>query len=354
MEYVCTDRGTSKCPCALMAAGQCYTCGMLSRGKCDCRAGWQGVCPYNEYVQNGGKAQPVPAGRALKIRKVEDFSDRLKVLTLEAPLGLALACSRMGSFVLAGEGELSLPLSVMEAVLAGTDAELAGAEAESGACIRLCLDVTGPKSQALDRSAESGGRLWIRGPFSSGLINAEKYDPHRLSLVIGRGMAIMPLLNQKNLLGSGLLAMYLDENKLTADFLARYAAPLAYRQVKLDESAAGTAAAGGACGSGGGDSGVCGNDGGDSGVCGTDELVALVRGDIEYCLQQTGLAPNIFFMLSPYYCLLLAERFDLDLAQVIYPNHANMCCGLGLCGACSHTDADGVTVRACKCSEIPQ
>ena len=340
MEYVCTDRGTARCPCALMAADQCYTCGMLSRGKCDCRAGWRGVCPYNEYVQNGEKVQPVPAGRALKIRKVEDFSDRLKVLTLEAPLGLALACSRMGSFVLAGEGELSLPLSVMEAVLAGTDAELAGAEAESGACIRLCLDVTGPKSQALDRSAESGGRLWIRGPFFSGLINAEKFDPRRLSLVIGRGMAIMPLLNQKNLLGSGLLAMYLDENKLTADFLARYAAPLAYRQVKLDESAAAIAA--------------CGSDGGDSGVCGSDELVALVRGDIEYCLQQTGLAPNIFLMLSPYYCRLLAERFGLDLAQVIYPNHANMCCGLGLCGACSHTDADGVTVRACKCSEIPQ
>lgn len=333
MEYVCTDRGTAKCPCALMAAGQCYTCGMLSRGKCDCRAGWQGVCPYNEYVQNGEKTQPLPTGRALKIRKVEDFSDRLKVLTLEAPLGLALACSRMGSFVLAGEGELSLPLSVMEAVLAGTEAELAGAEAGGGTCIRLCLDVTGPKSQALDRAAESGDRLWIRGPFFSGLINAEKYDPRRLSLVIGRGMAIMPLLNQKNLLGSGLLAMYLDENKLTADFLARYATPLAYRQVTLDESAAGEADAAGS-------------------VCGSDELVVLVRGDIEYCRQQTGLAPNIFLMLSPYYCRLLAERFDLDLAQVIYPNHANICCGLGLCGACSHTDADGVTVRACKCSEI--
>ena len=68
--------------------------------------------------------------------------------------------------------------------------------------------------------------------------------------------------------------------------------------------------------------------------------------------SKRALHPNIFLMLSPYYCRLLAERFDLDLAQVIYPNHANICCGLGLCGACSHTDADGVTVRACKCSEI--
>ena len=73
MEYVCTDRGTAKCPCALMAAGQCYTCGMLSRGKCDCRAGWQGVCPYNEYVQNGEKVQPVPAGARAEDQKGGGF-----------------------------------------------------------------------------------------------------------------------------------------------------------------------------------------------------------------------------------------------------------------------------------------
>ena len=47
MEYKCVDRGSARCPCALMEAGQCYTCTMSRKGKCDCSVDWQGVCPYN-------------------------------------------------------------------------------------------------------------------------------------------------------------------------------------------------------------------------------------------------------------------------------------------------------------------
>ena len=55
MTYVCKDRGTEHCPCALMATGQCYTCNMIKAGRCDCLSGWQGVCPYTEFYQNGKK-----------------------------------------------------------------------------------------------------------------------------------------------------------------------------------------------------------------------------------------------------------------------------------------------------------
>lgn len=34
---------------------------------------------------------------------------------------------------------------------------------------------------------------------------------------------------------------------------------------------------------------------------------------------------------------------------LLLPNHANICCGIGICGACSETDGDGVTMRKCKC-----
>ena len=36
---------------------------------------------------------------------------------------------------------------------------------------------------------------------------------------------------------------------------------------------------------------------------------------------------------------------------LLLPNHANICCGIGICGACSETDGDGVTVRKCKCAQ---
>ena len=53
MEYRCVDRGSLRCPCTLMEAGQCYTCTMSREGKCDCSESWQGVCPYNEFLQRG-------------------------------------------------------------------------------------------------------------------------------------------------------------------------------------------------------------------------------------------------------------------------------------------------------------
>ena len=37
--------------------------------------------------------------------------------------------------------------------------------------------------------------------------------------------------------------------------------------------------------------------------------------------------------------------------KIIIANHANICCGVGVCGSCSHADASGVTVRKCKCTE---
>ena len=72
MKYKCADRGSLRCPCVLMEAGQCYACAMAREGKCDCSEDWQGVCPYNEYLQNGKRAAEggLPAALSAKIIKV--------------------------------------------------------------------------------------------------------------------------------------------------------------------------------------------------------------------------------------------------------------------------------------------
>jgi len=57
-------------------------------------------------------------------------------------------------------------------------------------------------------------------------------------------------------------------------------------------------------------------------------------------------------MVSPYFLGRLTELLDIDKREIIAPNHVNMCCGEGICGACSHTDAQGVTVRGCKCFDL--
>lgn len=69
-------------------------------------------------------------------------------------------------------------------------------------------------------------------------------------------------------------------------------------------------------------------------------------------MESTDRKPNVFLMVSPYFLGRLTELLDIDKREIIAPNHVNMCCGEGICGACSHTDAQGVTVRGCKCFDL--
>lgn len=313
MKYICADRGTGKCPCILMETGQCYTCGMISKGKCDCLASWQGVCPYNEYMQNGSRIMGESSERGFEIKSVEDFSEKLKVITLGTTMGFAAQCGKLGSFLMVEAGGYKTPVSVMKT-------ELAPAGCSS---VKLAVYVSGPKTAALDKAAERGGKLKVTGPFSSGLINSEKFDPHRLTLIIGKGMAIMPVINHIDAIGSGLLKMYLDESKLTREFVDKYVSRLEYEKTDL-------------------------NDFGES----LRELKRSVENDRGYCVEHTGEQPNIFLMVSPYFKSLLINELSLNERGIITPNHANMCCGEGICGACSYTDKDGVTVRLCKCADM--
>ncbi len=308
MSYICGDRGTDKCPCILMETGQCYTCGMLSRGKCDCPSSWQGVCPYNEYMQNGCRIMGGVTSRELEIRAVEDFSEKLKVITLDVTMGFALECKKMGSFLMVEAGGYKTPVSVMEAVTT------------SPSLVKLAIYLTGPKTMAIDKLAEAGGKLKVTGPFSNGLINSEKFDKNRLSLVIGKGMAIMPVLNCKEIIGSGLVGMYLDESKLTFEFLKKYVSQLEYERMNMEKC--------------------------------LGDLKQALKNDCSYCMKHTGKFPNIFLMTSPYYKERITETCGLDEIEVIFPNHANMCCGEGACGACSYTDEEGTTVRMCKCIDM--
>ena len=305
MNYICADRGTDKCPCVLMETGQCYTCGMISRGKCDCPPSWQGVCPYNEYMENGRRVMSKTKDWELEIKSVEDFSANLKVITLEVTMGFALECRKMGSFLMVSAGGYKTPVSVMES------------KTPPPSYVKLAIYVTGPKTTAIDKIAETGGKLKVSGPFSNGMINSEKFDSKRLSLIIGKGMAIMPVLNCKDAVGSGLVGMYLDESKLTGEFLGKYVSQLEYTRLNMDAE--------------------------------LEILKTAVENDCSYCMEHTGQKPNIFLMVSPYYKELIMEKCGLDAKETIVPNHANMCCGEGVCGACSHTDKDGITVRMCKC-----
>ena len=114
MAYICMDRGTDKCPCALMEAGQCYTCSMIQTGKCSCSCGWQGVCPYTEYKQRGSSVIEPKETRNFVVAERHDFSPSLSVVTLKVPFAYSTKCREKGAFMMVCKDQWQIPISVME------------------------------------------------------------------------------------------------------------------------------------------------------------------------------------------------------------------------------------------------
>ena len=322
MKYKCADRGSLRCPCVLMEAGQCYACAIAREGKCDCSEDWQGVCPYNEYLQHGKRAVEggLSAELPAKIIRVTKYSDQLSVVRLEVTKGISRRCSRPGSFITAEALGCRVPLSVLQE---GWDKD----ENTVRGWIETALQPAGPKTKELLKVRE--GKIWhIAGPFETGLAGRAALDrltesfcaaneiitespgesPFRGKfLVVARGTAIAPFINIKDRLKSMPdTEIMADDEKLSRVFLEKYMGGTKYETVSLAH-------------------------------------------DEEKILSAMDGARTIMLLVSPYYVerflRLRPERKD----DIIIPNHANMCCGAGVCGACSYTDKDGVTVRRCKC-----
>ena len=307
MEYKCVDRGSARCPCALMEAGQCYTCTMSRKGKCDCSVDWQGVCPYNEFLQEGSVPAikgGLPEEFAAEVLEIRKYSEQLAVVRLGVGRGFARRCSLPGSFVMASVLGCRVPLSVLRTGWG------------PGGWIETAVQPAGPKTKellksCLDRGEQNPGKLsclWkISGPFEAGLLNRERLREGEPLTVITKGTAIAPFINIKEGFLKGMkVKLLVDADKLTEDFLADYLADCSWEKVSLTED--------------------------------EEKILAAIDG-----------ADQVMLLASPYY----TERFlgmrPERKGDIITANHANMCCGAGICGACSYTDKDGVTVRRCKC-----
>ncbi len=399
MEYRCVDVGSEKCPCILMEAGQCYTCRMCRDGVCACGESWRGSCPYTTWLQQGGCAQEAPRVSEASILAVREYAPHLSVVTLSVPRGLAQRCRTLGAYIIVESLGWQIPLSVLRSTYtAGTashttpaaastaGAAPAGSASTSGSAstdiqsasiktdtdlipasafpsaidaagsgqIEIAIQPIGPKSRALLQDLTAPWR--IRGPFYGGLtaLGSGVLHPADPLLVIAKGTAIAPFINmlerfcqagtqdistacQTQSLTSG-LRLLIDADKLTADFLTDYlktqdGKTIPWQPIRLASEMERAAA-----------------------------LIAESR--------------QTLFLASPYYAaqakkaFLKSAAFDgvarvqdstcglkdredaISQAQkrcLLLPNHANICCGIGICGACSETDGDGVTMRKCKC-----
>lgn len=293
----CIDAGREGCPCALAEYGKCLICGRLSGGSCqDCS--WQGTCIYTLFQQNGRQKIDVRRERRLAVHTVRRYSESFCVFLLEADRGFCQKAQTAGAYVFArAEGAdpwYDMPVSVLKA------------EPEKG-LIHLGVCGSGPKSGAL-LQAETA--VVVRGIYYNGLCGLGSLDDRTCSAsVFARGIAIAPL---RNLLDGGgryrrwlkNAQLYVDTEKVGMDFLRDYFGDLPAGSLHVRSFAEE--------GAGCGEAEVCG---------------------------------NVFALTSPYYAEQIEEAAE---HAVVRPNNANLCCGEGICGACTCDDKNGKTVHRCK------
>ena len=317
MNYLCIDRGSIRCPCRLMDAGQCYTCTMTAKEICSCenKTGWQGVCPYTEWVQQGMRCRNQPAHqlRSCPVEWVKDWGQNLHVICLAVPAGLAEDCRMAGTFLMAEALGWRTPLSVLRIRTTGRTGQ-----------VEVLLKTAGPKTMELLRTAKANEPVWrIAGPYTNGLLNMERKRNLRdwPRLVIARGAAAAPLfhyLEERRQLDNledpeEIPAVYLDRGSLPEEFTEEYMEGISFESIDLNDP---------------------------------DD-----RSEMADRIRMQGADNTALLVSNWFWGRLLTDFSEEEQAKVVYPNSANLFCGEGVCGACSHTEGDGVTVRLCKCTE---
>ena len=291
----CIDSGSLHCPCMLAACGECTICSRLA-GKSYCDCSWQGVCIYNEYIQNGS----LPAGRRqsslYKIQKKIWYEKDLAVMRIKVPKGFAQKASVPGSCVFVrpqGKDEFfDMPVSVMNADY-------------SDESIDIAVKAAGPKSGAL---LDADMFVQMRGIYRNGLLGADKLKTpgHKRVLCLAKGVGLAPAVNYCRWAGEkDSIDMIIDLEKINRffaeDCLTGCAInSLRYGKLPLDDA---------------------------------DDIGA------DYDL--------VLVCASDYF----QENIRVPQEKLVVCNNFTMCCGEGICGACIHMDEEGGMHRMCKCRE---
>lgn len=366
----CVDLGSEYCPCPLALTGDCLICSRLqersgfdgssermfpSGEDCDCE--WSGSCPYTVLVQNGGK---VAEGRQeFPVRLVErkDYGEDGSVLVLDVGRGLAQKASQPGSFVflrrVQGEDQNRGAAETGSFVYGDTPISVMRADEAEGT-IHLAIRREGPKSKmlldralAIDdvREEKACGSLkyketyQIRGPYYSGLLGKEALRPANVKgkkiLFLTKGIGAAPVLLTMNRLMTmdgteGGKVQGAEKKPLTQ---IRWLAD----DTKIDRKL-------------------------------IEDYVRMIGGDIRPEYTVLAGSPGAGRMVellgeeyydtvvisgSPYFVETMRREMKtlLPEAELVVSNNATMCCGEGICGACTEVAEDGRVIRRCKCDE---
>lgn len=309
--FMCIDAGGENCPCILAESGNCIACGRLSGNDCSgCR--WHGVCIYNEYIQNHRKIKrnrhDFEADVIERIRR-----DDTVILGLDVGKGFSVKCCPAGSYVFLRrkmcEQFFNVPISVMR-----TDTEKGR--------IYLLIKCISAKTKAL---LEEDDSLIVRGPYKNGILGIDDMyeslkkvkDEGRRGkiLIVCRSAGISPAAKLISSIGKGhYIKLIADTSNLNPDIVEAVPQESADDRMELDFT----------------------------------DSKDLTRLKEEIA---SGEYDCIAVFASDYYINLTGEMAEETgfKGKIAVSNNFNICCGEGICGACSVAGKKGETVKLCKC-----
>ncbi len=310
----CIDAGTEYCPCHLAEAGECIICSQL-HGKdfCDC-LNWKGVCIYKEYYDNGNKPRDQRLTFNCKILNKEVSDDKMILFTILVPHKLAKDLTHPGSYVFLRTPSTmqfyDTPISVMETNLEENT-------------IKVAIEIRGIKTKTIENLKEDN-MILLRGPFWNGILGLKNIYSVKdgVSLIIAKGIAMAPTVPVlKYLYGNGnKLIVILDKSPYTSIFIKKYLELYDCEIIECSTISKGT-------------------------------LSSEFKAALSKVLQDHSI--NLIHCDGPDILHLKMVELIKEQYKMSCSNNTKMCCGEGVCGACS-TRYEGRRVkRLCKFQSDP-
>ncbi len=304
----CIDFASNYCPCKLAEMDHCLVCSQCAKTEfCNC-SGVAGFCVLQELRNNGNRAKEPRKTYRCRVGKVIPFGDRVRLVLLAVPDELAPEFSRPGSFAFLRTAEnafFEVPLSVLFSEIR---------------TVSFAIILKGIKT-SMFRDLKAGDEVFLRAPYWNGTLGQKSLAARHggKALVLVRGIGFLPsvavidqLRRQKNE-----LAIYMDSANFPTELLE------AFRNLfEINTSPCKLSGADGL----------------------TDEAREIIRRALADGTEFIHVGGSDFLIGEVVRFLKELQRDDVALSCC---NNARMCCGEGICGACTRDDAREVR-HLCK------
>lgn len=307
----CIDCGTKYCPCHLALSGDCILCSHLQGNEfCDCK-NWHGVCIYKELFDNGFKAKEGRKTYTCQILKKNLLEENLLELKVLVSKSLAESLNVPGAYVFMRSPSYNLyydtPISVMDVD-------------DENNVISFIIELKGIKTKSIANLNEHDDIL-LRAPYWNGILglkNLNKVQDQNI-LIISRGIGfapMMPVLKKLYARGNN-ISIILDKGTFKTDYVEKLINNYNITPIYMN---------------------------------------TIDKGELPKALKDY-LKINKFDLIhidGPDILISNVIIYNNDSTAYSCCNNAKMCCGEGVCGACTSRYKGHIVKRLCKVQVDPK